>query len=233
MSIYDINYIDRDNELTPPKYRLSKFLSWLNCLNYPLQWLRDNWFGEYKQGSTANKFIDNNFYTTNDKVIWIDSSVYIFILPYPEFVTIGLNAPTGDPDSAITWQKIQDVFIGVDERVRYSSQIIVLEFALNRFYQVPSIDPQIYIQNNTVANNVFVMGNSGATSSNMVNDSVFAETTMFNSPTFPAYLGNFTVYVPSALFATLGTTTQNRENNIRQFVDKYRLAGIKYNVLTF
>jgi hypothetical protein len=233
MSIYDINYIDRDNELTPPKYRLSKFLSWLNCLNYPLQWLRDNWFGEYKQGSTANKFIDNNFYTTNDKVIWIDSSVYIFILPYVEFVTIGLNAPTGDPDSAITWQKIQDVFIGVDERVRYSSQIIVLEYALNHYYQVPTTDPQIYINNNPIDQSVFVMGNSGDTSSNMVNNSFFATSAMNNSPSFTTFLGNFTIYFPNALFAILGSTSQDRENNIKQFVNKYKLAGITYNILTY
>ena len=35
------------------------------------------------------------------------------------------------------------------------------------------------------------------------------------------------------LFNTLGTTTTNKENTIRQFADKYNLAGSTYNVITY
>jgi hypothetical protein len=55
---------------------------------------------------------------------------------------------------------------------------------------------------------------------------------MPNNATYPAQY-NFTINVPSALFATLGNNLTNRENTIRSFADKYVLAGITYNIITY
>ena len=229
MSFYDINYIDRDKELTPPKYRLTKFLSWLNCLNYPLQWLRDLWFGDYKVGAVYPDWTGSVFFGLGERVVFTDLSVYECISQSPVIGT----PPSGNVNSYLSWQKIQDVFIGVDERIKYNSQMIVLEYALNHYYRVPTTDPQIYITTNSPQNSVFVIANSEQNASNVVNNEVFASSFVWNTPSFTAYAGNFTVSVPTALFATLGATVQDQENNIRQFVNKYKLSGLTYNVVTF
>jgi hypothetical protein len=43
----------------------------------------------------------------------------------------------------------------------------------------------------------------------------------------------FDIFFPNAVFLTLGATTQDRENNIRQFVDKYAIGGIVYAIIPY
>ena len=77
------------------------------------------------------------------------------------------------------------------------------------------------------------MGSTAATSSNMANTGANSTAFMWTTPIYNSGLGNFTVNVPVALFTTLGNSATNREKAIRQFVDKYKLAGTTYSVTTF
>jgi hypothetical protein len=226
--IYDINFETQETNILPPPKRLRKMFDYLFSILYPLQWLRDLLLGDYKTGANYPNYNAFSAYTKGDRVFFFgDKGIY------ERTVTgsaSGLNGPPSDPTR---WMKIQYIFIGTDERIKYNSQIIMLEYELNRYYKVSTTDPQIFINNNSAQTNVFVMGNTGPTSSAMANNSSFSTSWMGNAPTFPAPLPDFTVNVPTSLLSTLGLTLQDQINNVRQFVDKYKLGGMTYNVIAF
>lgn len=228
MSIYDLDTEIVAEQLTPPPLRTSKFLAWLKVLVRPIGWLWQLIFEDYSDGATYSAWANATNYVVGNRVTWTDKANYECIVDHTS--ATGTNEPSGTVDSSTYWVKVQDNFIGVNQRVRFNSQIIILEHALNKWYQVDQLSDQIYIGVNIVPN-IFVMGTTGASSSKMPNNSVFMLDYLGVDPDFSAT--EFTVYVPAALYATLGTNATNRENNVRRFVDKYKISGITYNVTTY
>ena len=128
----------------------------------------------------------------------------------------------GDPSSLISSE-----FIGVDERIIYSSQKMLFEYLLNRYFATTGI----YIDNNFIgADNNFVMGASSSSSSSMPNNSAYSDTYMGEQPYYTTSQNDFTIYVPTAFYTGLGTYN---EQLIRAVADKYVLAGITYNVTDY
>jgi hypothetical protein len=162
-------------------------------------------------------------YTKTERVIYSDKKVYECI----EDAIAGINC-----DNTVYWVKINDNFIGASERAKYNSQKIVFEYALNKWFRVPSGDPQIYIVNNIIASSAFLMGATGTYSSAMASGSVFSTSYMGASYSV-ATLFDYTIYVPLAVFNAQGTTIPNRETTIRNFADIYNLIGMKYNIITY
>jgi len=226
MSIYDINYALAWSNLLPTTKRKTKMLAWGTALLKPLQWLRDLFFGDYADGASYALWAYFVYYNQGDRVVGLNKRVYEALIATPPFP----SAFFPDTNNTTYWIEVTDNFIGVRERAKYNSEIIVLEYALNKWYRVPTSDPQIYIANNNVASG-FLMGASSATSSVMAADSYYSTSYMGLTYTPVAY--DFTVFVPVVLFATLGSTLANRENNVRSFVDKYKLAGLQYDIQTF
>jgi hypothetical protein len=226
MSIYDINYALAWSNLLPTTKRKTKMLAWGTALLKPLQWLRDLIFGDYADGANYALWAYFVYYTKGDRVVGLNKRVYEALIDTPPFP----SAVFPDTNDTTYWIEVSPNFIGLRERIKYNSEIIVLEYALNKWYRVPTSDPQIYISNNNTGSG-FLMGASSATSSVMANDSYFSTTYM--GLTYTAVTYDFTVFVPTVLFATLGSNLANRENNIRSFVDKYKLAGLNYNCVTF
>ena len=221
MSIFSFNTSIITEQLLPPLLRKVKFLAWLKVLVAPIQ---NKWsliFEDFKNGNPYTDYLILNSYIRGDRVRYEDNAIYECIL----------NASSGNtPLNSAYWVKVNDTFIGVDERLSYNSQTIILEHSLNKWFRNESATDQIYITTHQIINTVFQMGNNGRYSSTMSN--LGGTTWMGNDPSYTTQY-NFTVYIPTALFLTLGTDTANRENNIRGFVDKYNLAGIKYNVTTY
>jgi len=208
--------------LTPEVKRLPKYLAWLKSLTTPIQTAWLYLFNDYKTGSLYSDYSNVTAYVVGDVVIFTDNKVYECIL-----------ATTGnDCLNATYWTLVNENFIGADERITYNSQIIILERALNKWFRNLLATDQIYIATNQISTTIFMMGNSGIYSSKMASDSTYSLTYMGEAPTFSTQY-NFTVNVPVALFTTLGSNPTNRENAVRNFVDKYVLAGINYNVTTF
>lgn len=206
----------------PPSLRKAVHLAWLRVILKPLQTFWKYVFDDFATGSTYATYNAATAYVRTDRVVHTNKSVYECIL-----------SSTGNaPDNTTYWVKINDNFIGVDERIKYNSQKIVFEYALNKWFGVPSTDPQIYIVNNIVATSAFIMGATGAYSSVMASDSTFSTTYMGASYTVVAVY-DYTIYVPILVFNAQGSTTANREIAIRNFADKYNLVGMKYKVLTF
>ena len=224
MDFYDIdtNYVSE--QLTPPKLRNNKFLAWLKVLLKELNFF-NTLFYNYRANTTYTDFDIATTYTINDIVIYEDKCVYCYI----NSVSTAGNLP----NNVLYWNKIQTNFIGVNNRINGSAQNILFEYMLNRYFRVSSVDPQIYIQNTTIFTTPFIMANTGTYSSSMPINSNNQINYLGNAYTYTSNTYDYTIYVPSAFFLTLGSTTINRENAIRNFADLYNLAGMSYQVLTY
>jgi len=222
--MYDIYVIDFSllwEKLYPPILRQSLHLAWGTVVTKPLQRLRNLAFEDYANGSIATRYDNSTAYSVGDEVYYTNRSVYKCI-----------EASTGNiPTDTTYWTKILDNRIGVRERIKYDSRKVLFEYALNRWFDVPSADPQIYITNNTIYGTAFIMGRSGTLSSTMPRSSSHQLYYLGNSYTYRS--DAFTIYVPILVFNALDTNNTNRENIIRNFADNYVLAGITYSVTTY
>jgi hypothetical protein len=117
--IFDIDTNQQAVDLLSPDKRGPITVALLRALLWSTQWCRDLVLGSYKRGSTAPIYAGGT-YNKYDQVIF-NKSVY--------YSLVANNAAL--PTDTTSWLKIQDNFIGVDERVRYNGQKIVLEYALN------------------------------------------------------------------------------------------------------
>lgn len=147
MSIYDINYNNAGNLLLPPSKRKPKYQGIINTIMKPMQWLRDLILGDYKEGSAYAFYNNSIVYAAGDRVVWYNRGVY-------ERLPVNLGISGAPPTSSIIipnydptlfWMKVQDNFIGTDERVRYNGQIIIFEAAINKWFFNPLPNDQIYV----------------------------------------------------------------------------------------
>lgn len=189
--IFDIDEQQQVEELIHPEKRKPVTLAYLFSIIFSLQHLRDLWLGSYKKGSTDPFYNSGTTYAKWDRAIWTDDAVY----ESQQNGNIG-NDPTGLSNSSDFWLKVQDNYIGTDERVKYNGQIIILTYALNKHFRVNGT-PRIYIVQN-IASGV-----------------------------------GFNIYVPTAVFTSLGTTFSNRQNRIFQFVNQYVPMGISFGIVTY
>jgi hypothetical protein len=220
MSIYNYDNEIVAEQLTPPVLRNPKMLGWLYTLTYAIQ---NKWsliFEDYKTGSTYSDWNLLTTYSVKDRVIWTDKSIYECIK-----ATLAGDAPY----DAEYWVKVNDLFIGMDERIKYTSQKLIFELALNTFFKTTGI----FITNNFVnANTNFVMGGSSSTSSVMPLNSINQIDYMGYSPYYLIYPYDYTINFPLADFTALGTATES-DLIIKNFADKYNIHGMQYNIATF
>lgn len=227
MSIYDVDYTDVGRQLTPPDKRMRRFLSFLVALLSPIQYLRDLWLGDYRIGSTALPWLDSTTYSVGDRVVYRGSA-------YESLQPGNLN---NLPTDQTKWKLVQENFIGVFERVLYNGNKLTFEWAINKFFKEfgttfrqPPNTSDIYLVSHVKPPLVFVSGEDEAFSSKVYID----RSTEFvvNTYTFTGYF-NMSIMVPLAVFNALDTDPGNRESIVRRFADKYIIAGVIYNVVTY
>ena len=222
MSIYDITYEDRVVELIPPDKRYARTVGMLRGLTNQLQVLRNKIFGDYKQGVVCNNWEDI-VYAVGDLVKY-GETVYVSLI----------DSNTDVPTVTTSWAIYQATFIGVDERIMFNHQKLVLEYALNKrfgttFKQPPNTS-DIYLTTNANTASVFIVGATENESSVVYSDG--STEVVINSYSFSTTY-NFTVYIPSAVFTALGGTTAEREAVVKSFVDRYNTIGLSYNITTY
>lgn len=225
-SIYDIDYELQTENLTPPDKRKPKFLAYLYAFVSVVQTIRDRFYNQYADGFVGSFWLPSTPYAKGDKVIGPDNAVY-------EVITSGFAGSTDPPNlDPINYTKIQDTYIGLRERLKYNSQKLLLEYILNKWFRVavPPAD-QIYITNNSLDLNGFVLGEFEDTSSSIAQTESYQQGYLGNLYGFDSYA--FTIYVPVAVFNALASTDQERENIIRARADKYVYAGFIYNVIKY
>lgn len=225
MSIYDINYSTLGSQLLPPDKRSKNLTAFVGILLSPVKWLRDLWFGTYRTGASYAQWAIGTTYAKYDRVIY-KKAVY----ESKNDGNVGYL-----PTVAAHWQQVQANFIGLSERVMYNGQCLVLTWALNKWFGTSFVQPpntgssDIYISNNTIPASVFVAGADGNSSY------VFTDHSpqyVINDYTF-AMVTNFTINVPSAVYAALSDTDAKREAIFRAFVNQYVPAGILYTIQTY
>lgn len=232
-SIYDIDFGLQAKNLDTPQRRKPKFIAFLFSLMSPLQYFRDFFYDKYVNSFAYSDYNPSIHYLFGALVIWNDKCIY-----QAAYIDINGDAQSFinvNPSNTTHWYKVNDTFIGTDERVRYNSQRLLFEYALNRFFMIAaSPADQIYIENNFIsAGSNFVMGNSGPTSSYMPLDSQYQVDYMGSDAIYNPLINDYTIYVPVSVFNSLGTTTSNRENAIKNFADLYNTIGMQYNVTTY
>jgi len=230
MSIYDINYNNVIGNLLPPFLRTESLKKWLYSLIKPVQWIRDRFFDNYvnsvvytycdgvtpltvASAGTIVRFVDNSIWETQ-----FDNVDAILYNP-----TLGT---TTDTDGNIIWIKVQDDFIGLNERLQYSNQKMLFEYLLNNYFKHYTGGNKIIISNNNISYNMFEIAEEDEFSSVItefdVDSLFFISQTDNENEEF-----NFTIYVPNQIATDLGT---NYEKIISQVVDRYNYAGLIYKI---
>lgn len=214
-TIYDIDFNQQAVDQFPPDKRDPQPLALMQALLKEAQWCRDLVLGSFKQGSTAPVY-SLGTYALYDQVKY-GKSIY-------ECITDGT---TNDPTNTIDWRLIQENFIGIDERIKYNGQKIVLEWALNTEFDgvfrqpVTGLNSDIYITNIAAVLSGFRIGED-ETGTDV---SSIGQTTSSDSigGTYPfVQINNFQINIPSALYAA------TNESAVRNFTDKYIPAGLNY-----
>jgi len=226
-SIYDLNFYNWVVNSLPVLKRTERAVQWLTSLCSPLQWLHDNFFNEYANGSGSALYSGATTYATGDRVVDdLNNGVY-----ESQATQTGVQPSTA---TDAEWQKVSDDWRGLRERVKYNSQKITLEYALNKWFRTnwvqPDNDttptrPDIYIDNNLITNLAFVAFANDADSSDAFAADLFQQNFIVDSY---AFSGNwFTIYVPIAVYTALGAQADDK---IKAIAGKYVIAGITYNI---
>jgi hypothetical protein len=230
---YNVNFYNVWTNLLAPNKRLSKYIAWGKVLVYPLQWLHQTFFVEYKNGSTSVEWDNLTSYSVGFSVKYIDKSIYYCI----KNTTAGI-----DPLNKEYWYKTQDIFIGVTERMKYTSQKMLFEYALNTFFGITYLQPpsnnDIYISNFYVDVNSFIVGQDDT-------DTAFASLTGSqaldfvgeNKTTYNEY--SFVIYYPLSIATTsYPTLTVPQamtliEGQIANIADKLKISGTLYTIISY
>lgn len=219
-TIYDTDFNQQAIDQFPPDKRDPQPLALMQALLSAAQWCRDLVLGSFKLGSTATAY-SPGAYALYDQVKY-GKSIY----------ECTADGTTNDPTNTNDWRLIQPNFIGVDERIKYNGQKIVLEWALNTEFDgvfrqpVTGINSDIYIENIPASLAGFRIGEdeSGTDVSSI------GQTTSSDSigGTYPfVQINNFQINFPVALYAL------TNESAVRNFVDKYIPVSLNYIIVTY
>ena len=153
--------------------------------------------------------------------------------------------------SAIYWVKVQDDFIGANERALYNASRLVFEYALNKWfynsnthYRNPvSGNSDIYIVPNVRDSDMLFMGPAG-NGYNFIPAAYGEAMPYTNLTSAPPSAFDFTIHFPVAIYNDLVSTaveaavtaTHNsalRDSIVMAFADKLNAAGMTYNIITY
>jgi hypothetical protein len=226
--IYDVNFFQTAQELSPSFRRTKEefeglnaaFAEPMNDLNLIFKW--------YREGSTAPDYSNVTVYNFGDVV------KYAKVIYLRNEITDGYSAGI-EPTNFTFFTKIIDLFIGVDERVKYQSQKIVFEYALNRFFETtfrqPPLVSDIYITRDFSDLTDFWIAETDiatATVGETDTDTTYVDE---DETTRSAY--DYVIKFPLAAYNALASTNPTREKIVRVFADKINAAGFKYIIQTY
>ena len=237
-SLFTIDYQALTTLLTPPLLRNPAMNSWLTSMTSQSQ-IDNDLYTQYLTGSTYPIYSPLVPYVQGKRVIFNNNGG-----AGSDAVFENLTGSTGvGPLDSTTWLQINPSFIGAEERVSYNSQKILLEWALNREYQILPIvsNPtswsganhtnQIYIDTKNLITNRFLMGQTGPYSSNLTKTSSlnFIDGGPYMGRTFTGSTQyEFVVWVPNLTLYTGITNT-----NVYQYTSNYVIAGMTFAVSGF
>lgn len=189
--IYEFNPFRISEELTPPQLRRPKMLAWLRVLFRPIQYVSDLFTRDFLKGANYDDYNNAITYSYGDRILWYNRSVYELRVTS----SVGVK-PTGDPLSLTNWMFIQKNYKGVDDILKYNSQRIVFEAAINDHFKITA-PPYIYLYS----------GIATAT--------------------------QLSVYVPTTVWAAIGSNDDERFAAISEFVTRYIIADVSWGYVVY
>ena len=223
---YIVNTDTFADNFLPPKKRFSKFIAFTRVLLYPLQVLFDTMFGTYKDGNTASNYNGATSYVIGNQVRYVDKSIY----------QCYVNCTGVVPTNTNYWFKVQDKFVGIEPRMKYSPQWLEFEWALNEWFGGTFVNTpgasEIYVSLNTNTDTTFWSGINENESSLVVADNVdlygWIQAVDLTAATY-----SFTIWIEASIWSGIASTDLERERIVRAFADAYVLAGVTYNLDTY
>lgn len=213
--LYSVDYDQQSIDLLPPNKRKPVHIAIVQGCMRGVQWARNLVIGTYKSGSNAPIY-SAGVYNKYDQVIF-KKSVYMSLV----------ESNSTNPTDA-SWLLIQNDFIGIDERINFNSQKVVLEYALNKrfggtFRLPPAPSPaDIFIGN--IAPVAFGF-RVGQTTGSSVGQTMSSDNIGSAKP-FRAVNG-FQINFPIGLYALTS------EKEVRDYTDQYSAFGINYIIITY
>lgn len=239
MPTYDYNISQATQELLPPSKRKTNNLAYLGAPGYILQRFHTLFFNTYAGGNMALDWVSGGTYKYEDQVRYTDNYRYnnrIYELVNKDGVA-GLTTPPSQDTT--NWILVQNNFIGVSERVRYTAPKVVIEYALNKWFKTvfrqPALVSDIFITKEVVDNYTFIIGDTEEESSE-----IDYSDTLQRSYINETYITNkklFAINIPLAVYDQLTTQpsgySDTKDRIVRSFADNYVLGGINYEVIPY
>lgn len=229
--LFDISRYVYNN--LPIQYRLSKFALFVKSLLYPVTY---NYmvFTDYGFSNLAlSHYSSAVTYAEGDRIVY----------KFSEYISLQGSNLANDPETATTyWVKVNDIFIGVNERVKYNGRKLTFEYALNRYFNTTFRQPDhvdsptnsdIYISNVAIAYDTFTMYPTWYLSSIMDKDTSAPDYMLSPAVYDTATTYQYDINIPLAVFNALGSTDPIRGSIVRNFADRYNVTGLIYNVVTY
>jgi hypothetical protein len=228
MSKYSCDFDITSVELLPVHKRVNNIKNVLFSLVAPLNEL-ETVFTYLREGSAAGNYSGIIVYTFGQFVNY-QRRVY-----YRNQVTAGYSAGV-TPNNSTYFVPVLEYSIGLDERIRFSPQKILLEYALNRIFQTTFNQPptlsDIYITNENTDDDAFVVGDDDEdTSTVSQTDELYDWAVTELDP--DVGLPDFVIHVPVAVWTALAGTPTERDNIILSVANKIKLFGYKASVTTY
>jgi hypothetical protein len=228
MSIYDVNFSITSVELLPTHKRDGKVEDVTISLNAPLNDL-SLIFQYLREGSTAGDYNAGTTYVFGEFINY-QRRVY-----FRNEVTDGYVAGI-TPNTEEYFTKVLDNNIGLDERIRFGPQKIILEYALNRIFATtfnqPPVLSDIYIERNDSGEDGFFVGEDDEDTASAAQVDQYAEWFVAELDG-DLSMADYTVFVPVAIWTALAGTSQERDNIILSVVNKFKLFGYTADVDTY
>ena len=215
--IYEIDYDVKAVEWTPPNKRGLLNISFIRTVfMQPIQYVRDLFLGAFRLGYPFPTWSSLATYSKGQKIA------------FKEVIYESLEDSNTDVPTSAKWRIYLPSFIGVNERIKYNGQKLILEYALNkRFgtsFRQPTLQSDIYITTVPYVVVGFVVAQS-ETPSSSVGQTTSDDAIGYSYPF--SHVTNFSINVPAAVYATIS------EEEVRQFVDKIIPAGLNYTVSSY
>jgi len=210
--------------LLSPDKRSSSIIALNTPAAKELQNLSDDLFITYKTFQSLSGWTSGTTYSINDKVSYQKAI-------YKSLTDNNTSIPTFNTE----WLLVSPNFLGVDTRIMFNSQKMVLEYALNLWFNTVYRDAplvsDIYITlNSALQQSPFILGVNENSSSHIT--TIDSDSFIGLDYSFQQY-NNFTINVPIAVFNSLGSNDTERTSTIRAFADLYVNIGIFYTIATY
>ncbi len=218
---YNIDFIIQLKRLLPPLKRKPKRIAWLTSLLKPLQWLNDVLM-IYVAGDASIPVYNGDAILRGVKVRF-DNKIYETLAD-----TLENETPFTNPEKYFL---VLNDWRGAKERVHYSSQILIFEYLLNRWFGTSFRQPvdgksDIYIEELDTQDYFFRIGENESESSEIAE--LELEQKSYIGESWFAEDADFVVkYKLSQI------DTSAKRDQLRSLINQHRLYGTKYKIQAY